>query len=144
MFQQKEYGSYFVPQKELDCLTYCVCNVSVCTVYSIVHSYTKPYSLYFASKQIQCVPVKDTFKLSVSLILLRYCAGNNSEFHIVVPPIIVETMTSNDMIVREGTNITLTCKARGYPEPYVIYLYIFGNITTLAQLVFSNKRHSIF
>lgn len=28
-------------------------------------------------------------------------------------------MTSNDMVVREGTNVTLMCKARGYPEPYV-------------------------
>lgn len=48
---------------------------------------------------------------------------------IVVPPIIVETMTSNDMVVREGTNITLTCKARGYPEPYVIYsFYLLVNL----------------
>lgn len=36
-----------------------------------------------------------------------------------VPPVIIETMTSNDMVVREGTNVTLMCKARGYPEPYV-------------------------
>lgn len=23
------------------------------------------------------------------------------------------------MVVREGSNVTLVCKARGYPEPYV-------------------------
>lgn len=33
-------------------------------------------------------------------------------------------MTSNDMVVREGTNVTLMCKARGYPEPYVSTQYI--------------------
>ncbi|XP_037882267.1 uncharacterized protein LOC119633102 isoform X1 [Glossina fuscipes] len=40
---------------------------------------------------------------------------------VVVPPLIVETMTSNDMVVREGLNVTLMCKARGYPEPYVMW-----------------------
>lgn len=30
-------------------------------------------------------------------------------------------MTSNDMVVREGTNVTLTCKAKGFPEPYVMW-----------------------
>ncbi|CRK94267.1 CLUMA_CG007782, isoform A [Clunio marinus] len=40
---------------------------------------------------------------------------------VVVPPVIVESMTSNDMVVREGTNVTLTCKAKGFPEPYVMW-----------------------
>ncbi|KAL5282013.1 hypothetical protein ACFFRR_005341 [Megaselia abdita] len=40
---------------------------------------------------------------------------------IVVPPVIIENMTSNDMVVREGSNVTLVCKARGYPEPYVMW-----------------------
>uniref|UniRef100_A0A182K8H3 Ig-like domain-containing protein n=1 Tax=Anopheles christyi TaxID=43041 RepID=A0A182K8H3_9DIPT len=30
-------------------------------------------------------------------------------------------MTSNDMVVREGTNVTLNCKAKGFPEPYVMW-----------------------
>ncbi|KAL9707704.1 hypothetical protein quinque_011222 [Culex quinquefasciatus] len=38
-----------------------------------------------------------------------------------VPPAIVESMTSNDMVVREGTNVSLTCKAKGFPEPYVMW-----------------------
>lgn len=38
-----------------------------------------------------------------------------------VPPVIVESLTSNDMVVREGTNVTLTCKAKGFPEPYVMW-----------------------
>lgn len=38
-----------------------------------------------------------------------------------MPPSIVESLTSNDMVVREGTNVTLTCKAKGFPEPYVMW-----------------------
>uniref|UniRef100_A0A182Q5P4 Ig-like domain-containing protein n=1 Tax=Anopheles farauti TaxID=69004 RepID=A0A182Q5P4_9DIPT len=40
---------------------------------------------------------------------------------VVVPPAIIEAMTSNDMVVREGTNVTLNCKAKGFPEPYVMW-----------------------
>ncbi|XP_073823706.1 dpr-interacting protein kappa isoform X2 [Musca autumnalis] len=40
---------------------------------------------------------------------------------VVVPPMIVEGMTSHDVVAREGLNVTLTCKARGYPEPYVMW-----------------------
>ncbi|ETN62717.1 hypothetical protein AND_005584 [Anopheles darlingi] len=40
---------------------------------------------------------------------------------VVVPPAIVESLTSNDMVVREGTNVTLNCKAKGFPEPYVMW-----------------------
>lgn len=38
-----------------------------------------------------------------------------------MPPSITESMTSNDMVVREGTNVTLVCRASGYPEPYVMW-----------------------
>jgi neurotrimin len=40
---------------------------------------------------------------------------------LAVPPVIVESITSNDMVVREGTNVTLQCKAKGFPEPYVMW-----------------------
>ncbi|XP_055680457.1 lachesin isoform X3 [Lutzomyia longipalpis] len=40
---------------------------------------------------------------------------------VVVPPTILEQYTSNDMVVREGSNVTLNCKARGYPEPYIMW-----------------------
>uniref|UniRef100_A0A336LZ41 CSON011191 protein n=1 Tax=Culicoides sonorensis TaxID=179676 RepID=A0A336LZ41_CULSO len=46
---------------------------------------------------------------------------------VVVPPMIIESQTSNDMVVREGTNVTLTCKAKGYPEPYVMWRREDGN-----------------
>ncbi|PNF23360.1 hypothetical protein B7P43_G13167 [Cryptotermes secundus] len=38
-----------------------------------------------------------------------------------VPPSIVDRETSTDMVVRESANVTLTCKATGYPEPYVMW-----------------------
>lgn len=44
-----------------------------------------------------------------------------SRIWLTVPPMIVEGMTSNDMVVREGQNVSLMCKARGYPEPYVMW-----------------------
>ncbi|XP_063227291.1 lachesin-like isoform X2 [Bacillus rossius redtenbacheri] len=40
---------------------------------------------------------------------------------VVVPPTIVDKDTSTDMVVREASNVTLTCKAAGYPEPYVMW-----------------------
>jgi neurotrimin len=38
-----------------------------------------------------------------------------------VPPSFVTKETSTDMVVREASNVTLTCKATGYPEPYVMW-----------------------
>ena len=40
---------------------------------------------------------------------------------VAVPPTIVDKDTSTDMVVRESSNVTLTCKAHGYPEPYVMW-----------------------
>lgn len=42
-------------------------------------------------------------------------------FAFAVPPSIITKETSTDMVVREGSNVTLTCKASGYPEPYVMW-----------------------
>lgn len=38
-----------------------------------------------------------------------------------VPPSIIDRETSSDMVVLESTNVSLTCKASGYPEPYVMW-----------------------
>ncbi|XP_063697790.1 lachesin-like [Culicoides brevitarsis] len=39
--------------------------------------------------------------------------------HVVVPPNIDDSLSSSDVIVREGTNVTLRCKATGSPMPTV-------------------------
>lgn len=40
---------------------------------------------------------------------------------VTVPPSIITKETSTDMVVREASNVTLTCKATGFPEPYVMW-----------------------
>lgn len=56
---------------------------------------------------------------------------------VVVPPDIIDQESSNDVTVVEGANVTLRCKARGYPQPeievrhsllyYTVSLLMFGN-----------------
>ncbi len=38
-----------------------------------------------------------------------------------VPPQIIDKETSTDLVVKEGSNVTLHCKAKGHPEPYVMW-----------------------
>jgi len=45
----------------------------------------------------------------------------NFGLSVAVPPTIIDKETSSDMVVRESTNVTLACKATGYPEPYVMW-----------------------
>ncbi|KAK2585131.1 hypothetical protein KPH14_008638 [Odynerus spinipes] len=40
---------------------------------------------------------------------------------VVVPPDILDYSTSTDMVVREGTNVTLRCAARGSPQPNITW-----------------------
>lgn len=40
---------------------------------------------------------------------------------LTVPPSIVDNKTSTDLVVRESSNVSLVCKASGYPEPYVMW-----------------------
>ncbi|XP_037910647.1 lachesin-like [Hermetia illucens] len=39
--------------------------------------------------------------------------------HVVVPPNIDDSLTSSDVIVREGSNVTLRCRASGSPTPSI-------------------------
>ncbi|BES91932.1 Immunoglobulin V-set domain [Nesidiocoris tenuis] len=40
---------------------------------------------------------------------------------VVVPPRILEKDSSTDMVVRETSDISLQCRAKGYPDPYVMW-----------------------
>lgn len=42
-------------------------------------------------------------------------------FAYAVPPDILDYPTSTDMVVREGTNVTLRCAATGSPQPTVTW-----------------------
>ncbi|XP_036322406.1 lachesin [Rhagoletis pomonella] len=46
---------------------------------------------------------------------------------VVVPPNIDDALTSSDVIVREGDNVTLRCKAKGSPEPSIRWKRDDGN-----------------
>lgn len=63
-------------------------------------------------------------------------------FEILVPPMIVESSTSNDMVVREGSNVTLICKAKGYPEPYVSDLHEIFRIFRKFWFLHASIQHS--
>lgn len=38
-----------------------------------------------------------------------------------MPPKILDRDTSTDLVVRENSNVSLHCRAVGYPEPYVMW-----------------------
>jgi len=41
--------------------------------------------------------------------------------HVVVPPKIVDSLSSSDMVQTEGSNVTLECATQGSPEPEVVW-----------------------
>lgn len=71
-----------------------------------------------------------------------------------MPPSIIDKETSTDMVVREANNATLTCKAAGYPEPYVMWrredgddINYNGDTGTVPYYIYYNiscneRRHS--
>lgn len=46
---------------------------------------------------------------------------HHSIVHIAVPPDILDYPTSTDMVVREGSNVTLRCAATGSPAPTIVW-----------------------
>lgn len=39
----------------------------------------------------------------------------------LVPPDIIDSESSTDTIVREGSNVSLTCAASGHPQPNILW-----------------------
>lgn len=37
--------------------------------------------------------------------------------NLLVPPDIIDTESSSDVLAREGTDVSMVCKAKGYPTP---------------------------
>ena len=46
---------------------------------------------------------------------------SDNEHNFSVPPTIVDGRSSNDLVVREKDRVNLTCEARGYPEPQILW-----------------------
>ncbi len=45
------------------------------------------------------------------------CNTLSNLFKFAVPPTIVDSRTSSDVVVREGSQVNLTCEATGSPRP---------------------------
>ncbi|XP_044018238.1 lachesin-like isoform X2 [Aphidius gifuensis] len=58
-------------------------------------------------------------------------SSNTGFLEIVVPPDILDYPTSTDMVVREGSNVTLRCAATGTPVPTVTWRREAGGMITL-------------
>ncbi|XP_015172629.1 PREDICTED: lachesin-like isoform X2 [Polistes dominula] len=80
-------------------------------------SYNDHRSWYLHIKETQ-ESDRGWYMCQVNTDPMRYKQGY---VQVVVPPSIIDKDTSTDMVVREATNVTLTCKAKGYPVPYVMW-----------------------
>ncbi|KAG6441365.1 hypothetical protein O3G_MSEX001760 [Manduca sexta] len=80
-------------------------------------SYNDHRSWYLHIKSVQEVD-RGWYMCQVNTDPMRSRKGY---LQVVVPPSIIDNMTSTDMVVREGSDVTLVCRASGYPEPYVMW-----------------------
>ncbi|XP_013173882.1 PREDICTED: neurotrimin-like isoform X2 [Papilio xuthus] len=80
-------------------------------------SYNDHRSWYLHIKNVQEVD-RGWYMCQVNTDPMRSRKGY---LHVVVPPSIIDNMTSVDTVVREGSDVTLVCRASGYPEPYVMW-----------------------
>ncbi|XP_032516062.2 lachesin-like isoform X2 [Danaus plexippus] len=80
-------------------------------------SYNDHRSWYLHIKNVQEVD-RGWYMCQVNTDPMRSRKGY---LQVVVPPSIIDNMTSTDMVVREGTDVTLVCRASGYPEPYAMW-----------------------
>lgn len=55
------------------------------------------------------------------LFIKHFQSLHNTTGAILVPPDILDYPTSTDMVVREGSNVTLKCAARGSPTPNITW-----------------------
>lgn len=66
-----------------------------------------------------------TYLVSTRLILCVVTMCKKLTNHLViflaVPPKVIDEESSMDLVVKEGTDMLLQCKAQGYPEPYIMW-----------------------
>lgn len=61
-----------------------------------------------------------------------------------MPPDILDYPTSTDMVVREGSNVTLRCAASGSPEPVITWRRENGDPIALSNDVEGNREKKYF
>ena len=55
------------------------------------------------------------------LILIIFLIIICGVLFLLVPPQIVDKGTTDGVVAREGSNVTLTCQATGHPEPNITW-----------------------
>jgi len=70
--------------------------------------------MLFTQKYERCSFSQDKYKG-------KYFDAHGRFVLIAVPPDILDYPTSTDMVVREGTNVTLRCAATGTPQPNITW-----------------------
>ncbi|GBP78237.1 Lachesin [Eumeta japonica] len=80
-------------------------------------SYNDHRSWYLHIKNVQEVD-RGWYMCQVNTDPMRSRKGY---LQVVVPPSIIDNITSTDLVVREGADVKLECHASGYPEPYVLW-----------------------
>lgn len=111
-------------------------SISICCVYLLREQASLPSKLrYFSSIQHSARHKLSKYSISFSLshfpppppcVCTMWCdiETYSSPVHMLatpVPPDILDYPTSTDMVVREGSNVTLKCAARGSPQPNIIW-----------------------
>ncbi|XP_076238189.1 neurotrimin [Calliopsis andreniformis] len=94
---------------------------------AVTHSGHRTWSLH----------IKDTRKSDKGWYMCQVntdpMSSNTGFLEVVVPPDILDYPTSTDMVVREGSNVTLRCAATGTPEPTVTWRREAGGTITLSN-----------
>ncbi|XP_054267287.1 lachesin-like [Macrosteles quadrilineatus] len=80
-------------------------------------SYNDHRSWYLHIKNVQDID-RGWYMCQVNTDPMRSRQGY---LQVVVPPKIMDRDSSTDLVVREGSNVTLHCHAVGHPEPYVMW-----------------------
>nr|XP_045593468.1 lachesin-like [Procambarus clarkii]XP_045593469.1 lachesin-like [Procambarus clarkii] len=82
---------------------------------SLLHNDNRSWHLYLSN-----VREKDRgwYMCQVNTDPMR---DRQSYLDVVVPPDIIDRESSGDLVIREGDDVTLTCRARGHPTPGVVW-----------------------
>ncbi|GJQ66794.1 hypothetical protein Trydic_g18563 [Trypoxylus dichotomus] len=80
---------------------------------SVTHDKHRTWFLHISNVQEED---KGRYMCQINTVAVKTQFGY---LHVVVPPNIDDSLSSSDVIVREGANETLTCRATGSPQPSV-------------------------